>query len=239
MSDSPSVARLERIASQQFKLRIKSAEKPVLKAAKIRVSQLKQALKDLTKSGNFESAEKIDQFIKSLPTRYDSSWAQSEIKRVASVDGVKVPITVEERPSPLFVRKEKPKTIPPKLTDPPEIISVDYQPKRVQVDELTEGIILVRCLNKPTSLRASWQFANSVGSDIQSIGGFEAMNLGDFMWLTKVKTRFTNSKQTGLHQITQLRVTNDEAQTISSDWVHDDNERLEFTVTKKSVQNKD
>ena len=105
-SKSLAVAKLERIASQQIKIRLRNAEKPAFKAAQMRVSQLKQTLKDLTKSGNFESAEKVDQFIKSLPTRYDSSWAQSEIKRVASNDGVKIPITVAERPSLLFGEKE-------------------------------------------------------------------------------------------------------------------------------------
>ena len=220
-SKSLAVAKLERIASQQIKIRLRNAEKPAFKAAQMRVSQLKQTLKDLTKSGNFESAEKVDQFIKSLPTRYDSSWAQSEIKRVASNDGVKIPITVAERPSLLFGEKEKPKRPPPKLTDPPEIESVKFMSNgveiaEVEINEFFEIEIIARSL--PEVSHASIQMTWEAGDNtlISSTFGFASLAesqkvepLDNNRWrLICSRAKFSNPLQIGDHYISYLIVTN-------------------------------
>ena len=206
-SDLPAVAKLERIASQQIKIRLKTAEAPALKAAQIRVAQLKQALKDLTKSGNFESAEKVDQFIKSLPTRYDSSWAQSEIKRVASNDGVKVPVTVAEGPSILFGEKEKPKK--PALTaeDPPEISSVEISPKQIKSGESLTIVALVRSFSPPNSLQVNDAWKDDSGStDWFVTGNYEKLKNQEWQFKGTYKP---NEFRIGEHTITRVTVRNE------------------------------
>ena len=225
-SDSPEIEKLEKIVSKQLKIRLKAAEKPALDAAKNRISQLKKSLKELTQNGNFESAEKVHNYIKSLPSKYDSIWITKEINRLINVPVVQV----ESSHSFSSNEKDNLKLIPQK-TDIPEILSVSIEPKKISINEVFEISITAVSMHELDRVVYGFQFNGSDGSNFVNVGSSEIVSLGESKWAISCKIRFINPLQVGTHELVILTVENKKLQKVSNNWFSSrSNKPIKITV---------
>ena len=225
-SDSPEIEKLEKIVSEQLKLRLKVAEKPVISAAQRRVSQLKKTLKELTQSGNFESAQKVHNYLKSLPEKYDSMWVTKEINRLVNVPA----ISREESLLSASPDNDKLKSDADK-TDIPEILSVSVEPKRISINETFEIMITAESLHEIDQILYGFQFNGDEASDFVNVGSSEIESLGNNKWEMSCKLRFVNPFQKGTHELVILTIENKKIQKVSNNWFDSrSNKPIKITV---------
>ena len=149
---------------------------------------------------------------------YDSSWLQSEIKRVANIDGVKIPITVAERSSLLSFDKEKPKNkIPKPNAKKPQIFSVS-----LDKNELTNGGVVTMTIKVSSLTPIAWNrysLWDPNGKDLPS----ESNNVPYIegprnVWTRNIKLyRISEHMPSGKYKITSINVEN-AARVNSGDW---------------------
>ena len=212
-SDSPEVGKLEKIASKQFRLRLEATENPARKAAEKRVIQLNKTLKELTQSGNFESAEKVHNYIKSLPVNYDLMWVKKEINRM-----FKIPIVQEEK-SLLSPSSESDNLkLQISKNDIPEILSVDIEPKKININETFEITMTAKSLHEIDQILYGFQFDGKQGSEFVNVGSSTIKPLEKNKWAISCKIRFVNPFQIGVHELVILTVENKELQKVSNNW---------------------
>ena len=166
-----------------------------------------------------------------------AEFVQTEMKRVASMNKVKVPATGAEKQSPLFGEEEQPKRPPPKLTDKAEILDVQVIGSEVNFGEYFTVLVLVRSFTKPTlgGFSFKWSEAN-VSSGMPYTSNLDVKEkIDEYTWKFTRKLKFSNEIQVGEHQFTSLWVDNEVPKQTSfkiSDF-RGDREELKIIVLPK------